>query len=50
MYVEEVPKRFPASEPTSFEELLDPEFEDKMRQHTKAAASQLLERVMDLDR
>src|SRR5215208_4473838 len=46
VYVEEVPRRFPASEPTNFEELIDPEFEDKMRQHAKATASQLLEELV----
>jgi nucleotide-binding universal stress UspA family protein len=43
VYVEEVPRRFSTSEPTSFEELIDPEFEEKMRQHIHAAASQRLE-------
>jgi nucleotide-binding universal stress UspA family protein len=43
VYVEEVPKRLSTSEPTSFEEMIDPEFEEKMRQHAQAAASQRLE-------
>ena len=43
VYVEEVPRRLSTSEPSSFEELIDPEFEEKMRQHAQAAASQGLE-------
>ena len=44
VYVEEMPRRFSsASEPSSLEEMIDPEFEEKMRQHAQAAASQLLE-------
>jgi nucleotide-binding universal stress UspA family protein len=44
VYVEEVPRRLSPSEPqTSFEELIDPEFEEKMRQHAQATASQRLE-------
>jgi nucleotide-binding universal stress UspA family protein len=46
VYVEEMPRRFSSSEPATFEELIDPEFEDKMRQHAKAAASQLLEELV----
>jgi nucleotide-binding universal stress UspA family protein len=43
VYVEEAPRRLSTSEPSSFEELIDPEFEEKMRQHAQAAASQRLE-------
>ncbi len=43
VYVEEVPRRLSASESTSLEGLIDPEFEERMRQHAQAAASQLLE-------
>jgi nucleotide-binding universal stress UspA family protein len=43
VYVEEAPRRFSTSEVTSIEELVDPEFEEKMRQHAQAAASQRLE-------
>jgi nucleotide-binding universal stress UspA family protein len=43
VYVEEVPRRLSTSEPSSFEELIDPEFEEKMRQHAQAVASQRLE-------
>jgi nucleotide-binding universal stress UspA family protein len=43
VYVEEAPRRLSYSEPSSFEELIDPEFEEKMRQHAQAAASQRLE-------
>ena len=44
VYVEEMPRRFSsASEPSSLEEMIDPEFEEKMRQHAEAAARQLLE-------
>ena len=43
VYVEEVPRRLSTSEPTSLEGLIDPEFEDQMRQQAQAAASQLLE-------
>jgi len=43
VYVEEVPRRLSTSESTSLEELIDPEFEEKMRQLAQAAASQLLE-------
>ena len=43
VYVEEMPRRLSTSEPTSLEGLIDPEFDEKMRQHAQAAASQLLE-------
>jgi len=43
VYVEEMPRRLYTSEVTSIEELIDPEFEEKMRQHAEAAASQLLD-------
>jgi nucleotide-binding universal stress UspA family protein len=43
VYVEEMPRRLYSSEVTSIEELIDPEFEEKMRRHAEAAASQLLE-------
>jgi nucleotide-binding universal stress UspA family protein len=44
VYVEEMPRRFSsASEASSLEEMIDPEFEGKMRQHAEAAARQLLE-------
>jgi nucleotide-binding universal stress UspA family protein len=43
VYVEEVPRRLSTSESTSLEGLIDPEFEEQMRQHAQAAASQLLE-------
>jgi nucleotide-binding universal stress UspA family protein len=42
VYVEEVPRRLSSSE-SSLESMIDPEFEEKMRQHAQAAASQLLE-------
>jgi nucleotide-binding universal stress UspA family protein len=43
VYVEEMPRRFSTSEVTSIEELVDPEFEEKMRRNAQAAASQLIE-------
>jgi nucleotide-binding universal stress UspA family protein len=43
VYVEEVPRRLSTSESTSLEGMIDPEFEEQMRQHAQAAASQLLE-------
>ncbi len=43
VYVEEVPRRLSTSATTSLEGLIDPEFEEKMRQRAQAAASQLLE-------
>jgi nucleotide-binding universal stress UspA family protein len=43
VYVEEVPRRLFSSESPSLEEIIDPEFEDEMRQRAQAAASQLLE-------
>ena len=43
VYVEEVPRRLSTSEPTSLEGLIDPEFEEQMRQQAQAAASQFLE-------
>ena len=43
VYVEEMPKRFSTSEVTSIEELVDPEFEEKMRRNAQVAASQLIE-------
>ena len=43
VYVEEVPRRLSSSEPSSLEGLVDPEFEEQMRQLAQAAASQLLE-------
>jgi nucleotide-binding universal stress UspA family protein len=44
VYVEEMPRRFSsASEASSLEEMIDPEFEEKMRQQAEAAARQLLE-------
>ena len=42
VYVEEVPRRLSSSE-SSLESMIDPEFEEQMRQHAQAAASQLLE-------
>ena len=39
VYVEEMPRRFSTSEVTSIEELVDPEFEGKMRQLAEIAAS-----------
>jgi len=42
VYVEEMPGRFSNSKPTSLERLIDPEFEEKMRQLAEAAASQRL--------
>ena len=43
VYVEEVPRRLSYSESASLEEMIDPEFEEQMRQHAQAAASRLLE-------
>ena len=43
VYVEEVPRRLSTSESTSLEGMIDPEFEEQMRQNAQAAASQLLE-------
>ena len=43
VYVEEVPRRLSTSESSSLEGMIDPEFEEQMRQHAQAAASQLLE-------
>ncbi len=43
VYVEEVPRRLSTSESTSLEGIIDPEFEEQMRQHAQAAASQLVE-------
>ena len=43
VYVEEVPRRLSTSEPTSLEGLIDPEFEERMRQQAQSAASQFLE-------
>ena len=43
VYVEEVPRRLSTSEPTSLEGLIDPGFEEQMRQQAQAAASQFLE-------
>jgi len=43
VYVEEVPRRLSSSESASLEEMIDPEFEEQMRQHAQAAASRLLE-------
>ena len=43
VYVEEVPRRLSTSEPTSLEGLIDPEFEEQMRQQAQVAASQFLE-------
>jgi nucleotide-binding universal stress UspA family protein len=43
VYVEEVPRRLSTSESRSLEGMIDPEFEEQMRQHAQAAASQLLE-------
>jgi nucleotide-binding universal stress UspA family protein len=43
VYVEEVPRRLSTSESASLEEMIDPGFEEQMRQHAQAAASQLLE-------
>ena len=43
VYVEEVPRRLSTSVSTSLEGMIDPEFEEQMRQHAQAAASQLLE-------
>ena len=42
VYVEEVPRRLSTSESTSLEGMIDPEFEEKMRQLAEAAASQRL--------
>ncbi len=42
VYVEEVPRRLSDSE-SSLESMIDPGFEQQMRQHAQAAASQLLE-------
>ena len=42
MYVEEVPRRLSTSEPTSLEGVIDPEFEEQMRQQGQVAASQVL--------
>jgi nucleotide-binding universal stress UspA family protein len=47
VYVEEVPRRLSTSESTSLEGMIDPEFEEKMRQHAQAAASQLLEEQVE---
>ena len=41
--VKEVPGRLSLSESTSLEGLIDTEFEEQMRQHAQAAASQFLE-------
>ena len=43
VYVEEVPRRLSPSETTSLEGMIDPGFEEKVRQHAQAAASQFLE-------
>jgi nucleotide-binding universal stress UspA family protein len=43
VYVEEVPRGLSTSEPSRLEDLIDPEFEDKMRQRAEAEAIQLLE-------
>ena len=42
VYVEEVPRRLSSSE-SSLESMIDPEFEEQMRQQAQAAASQFLE-------
>ena len=47
VYVEEVPRRLSTSESASLEEMIDPEFEEQMRQHAQAAASQLLQRCSE---
>jgi nucleotide-binding universal stress UspA family protein len=47
VYVEEVPRRLSTSESTSLEGMIDPEFEEKMRQHAQAAASQRLEEQVE---
>src|SRR5215204_5066271 len=43
VYVEEVPRRLSYSKSPSLEEMVDAAFEEQMRQHAQAAASQLLE-------
>ena len=43
VYVEEVPRRLSYSKSPSLEEMIDPEFEEQMRKHAQAAASQFLE-------
>src|SRR4051794_24581972 len=43
VYVKEAPRRLSTSGPSSFEELIDPEFEEKMCQRAQAVASQRLE-------